>query len=373
MVYIILDTNIWLYLANGQNLGNDITNVGVHHFELLSELIDKQDDGYIKIIVNEIIVEEWTRNKVNAEGLIIKLKNKIEQVGKNESDYNQFINNEDKLILNAGLNKVKEGLELLVAENIKHIDNVELFLKNACQSTSISEKAKLAACELSLRKNAPFHNNKNNMADAVILLSGIDYLKRVLEKDDKAYFVSNNTKDFCEAQSKNKFHPDIIDLVKPTDLNFTNNLNEVITVSREVQNELETIEYLQSDYYLSTLQFDCQTPACIKRGYSFGYLTESVIVAQEFDFSAALNQLILFNDNTLEPKIKIVKSGYCQTCGSKHIVCPKCKGFIYDADTYYDVECRLCQTTFSLLYNDDGDLELTIKNAHKDGNIDQPV
>ncbi|WP_214834645.1 hypothetical protein [Chryseobacterium sp. ISL-6] len=51
MVTLILDTNIWIYLAKGE------------HPEVLEKLIEKYNKKEIQFLISSIQIEEWNRNK----------------------------------------------------------------------------------------------------------------------------------------------------------------------------------------------------------------------------------------------------------------------------------------------------------------------
>lgn len=76
MTYLILDTNIWIYLANGYCDSKNISDEDVH-FELIKILLEKLDLGEIELVTNDIIIKEWDRNKAAKETSIDKWENRI--------------------------------------------------------------------------------------------------------------------------------------------------------------------------------------------------------------------------------------------------------------------------------------------------------
>ena len=72
MNYLILDTNIWIYLANGHYAQNAQHSEQTHS-TLLSRLTEKLKNEEIRVVVNDIIVQEWDRNK-EAKEIQIKIK-----------------------------------------------------------------------------------------------------------------------------------------------------------------------------------------------------------------------------------------------------------------------------------------------------------
>jgi predicted nucleic acid-binding protein len=68
MVHLIFDTNIWIYLAEGQ-----------HPF-VLDGIIEKVNNGEISLLVNDEIIKEWDRNKDDS-------LNRIEKELEKQIDY----------------------------------------------------------------------------------------------------------------------------------------------------------------------------------------------------------------------------------------------------------------------------------------------
>ena len=72
MIKILFDTNIWIYLANGYNFLVKETEkskqYNAHqndnpHFKFFEQLKSKVINNEIEIIINQIIIDEWNRNK----------------------------------------------------------------------------------------------------------------------------------------------------------------------------------------------------------------------------------------------------------------------------------------------------------------------
>jgi len=78
MIYLILDTNIWVYLANGLDPIENKDYDDDVHFGLLSSLKQLKENGDITVLVNDIVFREWMRNKEHCRAKIVKLNNKCE-------------------------------------------------------------------------------------------------------------------------------------------------------------------------------------------------------------------------------------------------------------------------------------------------------
>jgi predicted nucleic acid-binding protein len=59
--YIFLDTNNWIYLCNGYNVYS-----GKHeelHFKIFDTLKKRSEEGSLRFLINDIVIDEWTRNE----------------------------------------------------------------------------------------------------------------------------------------------------------------------------------------------------------------------------------------------------------------------------------------------------------------------
>ena len=70
--FIFLDTNNWIYLANGFNiLAGDHDDLHLKVFDIIEKRVD---DGSLVFLVNDIIFEEFARNKARTEEKIQKIE-----------------------------------------------------------------------------------------------------------------------------------------------------------------------------------------------------------------------------------------------------------------------------------------------------------
>lgn len=349
MIYLILDTNIWLYLANGL----DPITAKHHddlHFKLLESLKELKDNNDICIIINEIIVEEWKRNKEHSKAKIKKLILKLENPDNSFTELKKYVKSQT--------DDLKEeyivGLQNDIKANEKHIQNVEDFLLKDCMMVDISQEIKVKIFDLSVLNKAPFHNKKNNIADASILFSSTEYLNDKLWEDDvSAIFVSNNIDDFTDGKNKNDFHPDIKEIVGNNKIKYERVLPAALNVSKSIIQEIE--EHRRKEMWLESISFSCRTPYCEGNEYfsPWGYLDHTLKVKYDVDIVVDPNQLVLFED--LEPikkEIPTVKIGECINCGTSHVECPECGELTYIEDESDEFECIECQAQLGIRLNE---------------------
>lgn len=74
MVYLIIDTNAWIYMCNAHGLSKTSQNE-CHHIKMFDSLKRLVDEGRATILSNSIIIAEWQQNKKHRYEFIERLKN----------------------------------------------------------------------------------------------------------------------------------------------------------------------------------------------------------------------------------------------------------------------------------------------------------
>lgn len=173
MIYLIIDTNIWLDFIDEVELENNSIE-SIEHWLKMQE---------ITILLPEIINLEYTRNKAkNIEDIKKKL-------------HNYLVARKEKKLLD----DFSSSLE-------SHIERIENVLFKQTTIIKITNNHKIKGCDLALDKKKPF-DNKNSMGDALIYLSMIEYIEQNTLKN--CFFITNNYSDFSKSKSeKEKIHND---------------------------------------------------------------------------------------------------------------------------------------------------------------------
>jgi len=356
VIYLILDTNIWIYLSNGfdpltENHSDDL------HFELLDTLKKSKDSGDISILVNDVIIEEWKRNKEHSKLKIKKLLNKLANVDQVFGDIRKYVDTEK--IRKEYTDKINEEIK----RNEEHILSVENFLIKDCVIIKTSDKIKIKIFDLSISKTAPFHNKNNNIADASILFGTSEYMSdKFFSDEDSVIFVSNNFKDFTDNKNKEEFHPDIKEQLIDVPITYQRALPSALKLSQELILEIQ--KYLKQQEWLDSISFDCQTPFC--KGNEnlrpWGYLSEQVKVDYGDEKFNDPNQLKIFPELPEPPMtIKMTSYGDCVVCGVTHIICPDCEELFYIDDIDSEFNCPVCECTLEFNYDREGNHVLLVK------------
>jgi hypothetical protein len=350
LIYLALDTNIWLYLANGLD---PISNKdhGNLHFELLDKLRDLIEREQITILVNDVIIEEWERNKEHTKHRIKKIKRKINNPKQPFYEIRKYISSnvddiEKEFI--AGLNK---DLEL----NEEHINKVEILLKEKCETVPVTNDLKIKIFNISTSGKAPFHNKKNNIADASILFSIVNYSDELSTSDEsQVIFISNNIDDFTDGKNKDVFHPDIQKELGNRNILYHRFLPTALELSQTILEQIE--EYRKHQEWLESVSFGCISKLCV-HSESFtpwGYLDKKIDVKYESEETIDPNQLILFPEIPRAPReTKKVSIGECILCSTIHLICPECSNLTCLEEENDKSLCSECQINLEVIHSEE--------------------
>ncbi|MGZ3920832.1 MAG: PIN domain-containing protein [Bacteroidia bacterium] len=353
MIYLILDTNIWIYLANGFDTKSQKFHDN-HHFHLLRRLMDLSEEGDICILINDLIIEEWKRNKINAEKKIALLSNKL---------LNNSLFTEISKYVSTSLKELKveynEGIKEEIKANNIHIALLEKFLFNDCQKMPLADEIKLKVFNYSTAGKAPFHNKKNNTADAAILFSVTHFFKDHYWKyGDSVMFISNNTAEFTDGINTSAFHPDILDHLGDFSVQFYNRLPEALDISAEI---IKDIDSYNQNRIVQVPPTDCMMFYCGNEDLEF---SDSLEVRYEIDEDYDPNQLSLFPQYIKKTRRKFVSSTNCPHCETLHFQCPRCLEINCVDDS--EVDCSSCGLGLSLIENPQtGNWDLFVHNVFK--------
>ncbi|WP_207515918.1 PIN domain-containing protein [Longitalea luteola] len=256
MIYLILDTNNWIYLANGLDPISNKHHDALH-YELLRSLKELKDKKLAQVIINDIIITEWNRNKEHCKAKIKKLEQKLADKENAFKEIEKYTKGDLKQLKEEFIQGIEEEIRL----NATHIQKVEDFIFNDCEKVEVSQEVKLKIFELSINNQAPFHNKKNNVGDAAILLSAVEYLKSQQDRFGfQAFFISNNIEEYTDGKNAKEFHPKLIPLLNGVKVQFERVLPAALNISKKVIIEMEqfAIKLTESAADVFTWDLDIQ-------------------------------------------------------------------------------------------------------------------
>ncbi len=351
MVYLVLDTNIWIYLANGFDTSSNKFHDN-HHFNLLDQLMNLTADGDICILVNEIIIEEWQRNKVNAEQKIKLLNNRLT---------NPSVFKELSKYVKSPLQQIKDeyhnAIKAEIAANENHIRLVEKFLFTDCQKIEISDVVKLKVYGLAKEKKAPFHNDRNNFADATILFSVQDFFRDYTWRyGDTIIFVSNNINEFTNGDNLDAFHPQIVEALDGISIQYNRRLPSALKISEDIIMEIDS--YNQNKL-VNHGPVRCMMSFCRYENFE---LESDMEVRYQVDEDISPNQISLFPKMLKRSRRSYISYHWCPRCETVHFECPKCLEVTPTLEGP-DFNCLGCGTLLAYRENNKGDWYLFVHNT----------
>ncbi len=214
---LALDTNIWIYLTK-------------ETFDPLFEsLKEKTANNEFELLTNEIVIEEWTRNK---ESTIKSLCESIKQEYKSAKNLTKFLPDKEKAELSIFLEKLDTEEKRLEKARLR-VEEVEQLLFSA-KKIDITDEQKMFVANLAITKEGPFSNNKNNFNDTLILRNFIEHIQKTNYPDKyDLIYVSNNPKDFC-IDGKENIYPEILNGFDSLRIKSVTELGQAFHLSTEL-------------------------------------------------------------------------------------------------------------------------------------------
>lgn len=193
---ILVDTCVWLDLAKD-----------ARQRPLLGVLEELVREGQVTLVVPRIVLDEFARNKarVAAESgrsisdVLKRVREVVDRLGDPRG----------KQIALKQLADVRHKIPLLGEAAIESISRIEALLGGA-PVVETSSDVKLRAADRAVAGRAPFHRNKNSMADAILIETYADLVREKGSAGVRFAFVTHNTKDFSHPTGSDALpHPDI--------------------------------------------------------------------------------------------------------------------------------------------------------------------
>ena len=345
MVNIILDTQTWIYLANGYNQAS-LKHEDIQHLNLYSILEDLRARKKINILVNEVIVEEWHRNIESTKTLVEKNKRTLSGVQSTFFSVKNYLSESGKLDADKVFNEYKISLLKEIDKNFQHIKNVEnLILKNSIK-IPVSNEIRIETSKLAQQKKAPFHNKNNSVGDALILFSTIDYLKKFNQDFNGVYsssiFISNNSDDYCDKKGSTSIHADLKPYFEEANLQFETNIGRALNLSQEIIKDIDEFnemirfsgclaDCVADESYLKAVDYNRNIKIPINNTIIEHYNPNQMT----FDFG---KQYILTRsqfESINADKFAYISFGNCEFCNALHVRCNcGCEHYTLEEENY---------------------------------------
>jgi hypothetical protein len=246
VLILLIDTSVWL------DLTKDPRNLPL--LDALSEMVE---GSAVKLIVPQIIVDEFARNRdrVMASSRA-SLSSHFKRV---KEAIVQFAPEEGR---DATLKQLNEVDHRICGEAVNEALGLIEKLFETTTPVPVSDSQKVRAADRALAKIAPFHRKMNGMGDSIIIETYIDACSE-REGDDVIAFVTHNIHDFSQKGADTRLpHDDLADLFDgeisrySTNLGvllneFASDLIEEVTFHREYNQEPRKLsELMEAEHKL---------------------------------------------------------------------------------------------------------------------------
>jgi len=197
MFHLLIDTCVWLDLAENPKQG-----------PLLSVIEQLVRYGEVRLLVPNVVLLEFRQNKAQvAKRSSQSLKNQVGQVKHAFRRIGTGSRRERALLQQ--LDDLNHRAPLIGGEALGRMQRIEILLTEATPLEPTAS-VKVRAADRALGKLAPcHHDNKNSVADAIVIETFFDCVRTGPPRERFA-FVSSNTSDFSEPKANQKLpHPDL--------------------------------------------------------------------------------------------------------------------------------------------------------------------
>jgi hypothetical protein len=194
---ILIDTCVWLDLAKDTR---QTPVVGVVEEMLKQKLVT--------LIVPNIVLEEFRRNREriiteSTKSLMSHFRLVKDAVGKIGGDKRRM------RVVMSHLDDVSHKMPMVGGTVSNALDQIEKLL-TASPLIQATDAIKLRAAQRAVDKRAPFHRDRNSMADAMLIETYADCVRSKIASGERFAFVTHNKHDFGLVNGNQKLpHPDI--------------------------------------------------------------------------------------------------------------------------------------------------------------------
>lgn len=197
MFHVMLDTSVWLDLAENQK-----------QTPLLDPLENLLSHGYISILIPQMVLDEFAKNRQRIADRAQRsltshfsaVKDAIRKVDGNEKQKSKVL---------TYLGDIDHRIPLVGGVATQTLDRIERIFKSVTP-IELNDEVKLRAADRALHRHAPcHHDNKNSIADAVLIETYFECARKGKPRERFA-FVTHNKHDFSDMQRNQKTpHPQL--------------------------------------------------------------------------------------------------------------------------------------------------------------------
>ncbi|HAW0470576.1 TPA: DUF4935 domain-containing protein, partial [Escherichia coli] len=212
MHLIMLDTCVWLDISSKKS-----------ELPMLTAIEHLVGDGSIKILLPDLIRAEYERNK---DRVIEATRKRLSSEFRVIKGVIESFGVEGKDTALRTLDDVNHRLPILSEVNQNTVNRVTKLFDMA-HEVIISDAAKIRAAERAIAKKAPFHKQKNSVADAMLAETFQEFRLSHISEYETFRFVTHNVTDFSGKDHRQP-HDDFADIFDGNSSLFFNTTSSAI-------------------------------------------------------------------------------------------------------------------------------------------------
>jgi hypothetical protein len=361
MQYVVLDTNAWINLVNGTEPSRLL-------FALHRGIIEEE----VVVILPTIIVDEWNKGKHKLlSGGMMRVFDEIDKnfgillknIDKNSSstlDASEVLPFDEVSEFNHWLffknlasdaKKGRREVEEIIKENAEIVEAI--FVHRSTRIIQTKDESVLKAGKFAVSKKAPF-SNKNSFADALILFTFIEYVRR--NRLYYTHFITYNVDDFCERKMGQFFlHKDLAPELERHGIAFHQNVSSALSsIYNNIQYQnLELFSYLNEIRFYEAVSEAIEAEeelifkdgACNHCSHPIHYHRIDLLDTRIANVPAQLELDFVKNMPSSSPDpsqlFNRITVGVCSYCETEYFACVNCEEInsVGDNDYYTRKEC----------------------------------
>lgn len=233
--WLLIDTCVWLDLAKDHR-----------ELPIINALEELVLIGTIKLVVPEIVITEFTRNRERVED---EARNSFKTHIRLARDaVARYGPDASKAATLAALGDVDHEIHNR-GDNVSGTMQMIEKLLDTAERYPATEEMKRRVVDRALAQVAPYHRAKNSVGDAIILETYIAHMAAHPGTTERFTFVTHNIKDFSEPNGDRRLHhPDLADLFDGRRSSYATSLAELLReIDPDVLDEIDFELNFQQD------------------------------------------------------------------------------------------------------------------------------
>lgn len=226
--YLLFDTCVWLSLAQDPD--------AVPMLDALSAHIKS---GTVLLVVPGVVIDEFGRNR---ERILEQHRERLTTYVKHARALSRLLGPEHADLLRRALEAADEQIRLRTDSLADALNRVaKLLMHERSIRVHPSPQHSERVIERALLKKAPFHRNKNGVADALHM----EHFRDLIAAEGfvhKAVFVTENTSDYSDIKDRSSVHSDYAEVFTAENVSFSVNVARIIEALGPFQESARAIE-----------------------------------------------------------------------------------------------------------------------------------